>query len=364
MSRKVGDVVQLTWLRGGAILLVMFSHLTRIFEYEYLTGGKQSVFPILKVFDLGSFGVTVFFALSGCTLYLSNKNSGYAEFMIKRFFRIWPIFFISFVFYYVFVQFFNLFYLGNQPSWLSNQFDVYINVSDVLSYLFLINNYFGEYQIINGAYWSLPVEFQYYMCFPVVALLAEKGWKAPLFLIFLLYVVYLKEPFYANDYAFFQLAGSFIGGVFIGSRFLKNDIKTMSLISGALVCIASVILAISVRYGLLFSGYYYEIWVAISIVLVHVFLATDCSSLKNNACVKVFHDIGLSSYSAYLFHNLIFAVFYCIVARYVLFDSWFNQFVFSCVAILTTLLFSQFVYEHVEKRFIKLGRRLITTNTI
>ena len=109
-NKAVPHIQQLTWLRGVAALFVIISHVLRATEVKYSEADNISTNFILSFLDLGNFGVVLFFTLSGTTLYLSNAKKIYGAnlffFYIKRFFRVWPAFFVSLILYIIFCFFF------------------------------------------------------------------------------------------------------------------------------------------------------------------------------------------------------------------------------------------------------------------
>ena len=140
------------------------------------------------------FGVMLFFTLSGCTLYLSNSNKissgNLSTFYLKRLFRIWPAYIASLLLYLLFRPLFNLWYSDPTGHWIEKQFMASFNLSDFISYITLTSNLFGERGLFNNAYWSLPVEFQYYLLFPLAILLTRHlGTIGPIFLALLLYSI-------------------------------------------------------------------------------------------------------------------------------------------------------------------------------
>ena len=86
---KQGYLNSLTWLRALAAFFVVVSHSIRTAEVKYSVSDEESYFFPVSLLDLGTFGVYLFFALSGCTLYLSNGDKfktrySYYSFFVKR----------------------------------------------------------------------------------------------------------------------------------------------------------------------------------------------------------------------------------------------------------------------------------------
>jgi len=170
---KYKHIEQLTWLRGIAAFLVIVAHSIDATKVKYSDSDVTSRFPPMDFMGLGFFGVALFFVLSGCALWISNRrfdnHRGIIKFYIKRVFRIWPAFFVSVLIYLVFIQIFQYFYLSEPRGlWIEFLADSDFSFINVLQYLSLTSNLTGPDNIMNVAYWSLPVEFQFYIIFPVL----------------------------------------------------------------------------------------------------------------------------------------------------------------------------------------------------
>jgi peptidoglycan/LPS O-acetylase OafA/YrhL len=146
-------------LRGIAIFIVLLQHLSitpPLFELFHL---KSQNIPFYL-------GVELFFLISGYVVTRSfiSKKLNLKLFYSKRIFRIFPLI-IVFLALSTFLNFFKTF--------CTVPWDVFI--SDALSILgsYLINHKsHGIYY--NGAMWSLSVEMQFYLIFPVLLILFYK----------------------------------------------------------------------------------------------------------------------------------------------------------------------------------------------
>ncbi len=168
-------------LRGIAILAVVAYHWLGIAFGRYdlpWRGAIRSLsvtpaFLVLSPLCLGYLGVAVFFVISGFCIQLSyarNPHAGLRAFYLRRFFRIYPPYLVALLLYAIA---FPPTRLGFATRW---------DWAQLGSHLFLVHNLdarslFG----INGAFWSLAVEVQLYLLFPVlVALVSRLGWKRTL----------------------------------------------------------------------------------------------------------------------------------------------------------------------------------------
>ncbi len=355
---------QLTWLRGIASVLVIFSHILRSTESIYSNKDTANNYFIYKALDLGTFGVLLFFVLSGCTLYISysHKIKDYqstASYMIKRILRIWPAFFISILLYSVFRPIFSSNYITPKGNWIEYQFLSPVNISDYITYLTLTFNHLGSTGKFNNAFWSLPIEFQYYLIFPVLILILKKSKLTGLiFTSLLLYFI----PGMATigeliDTRFFTLSYSFIGGVALGylyqnlKPFCKvNNTLTLFLITSILALVSSVtndwiklpdIIFISNKWN------FYGVFAIISVAIVLSWRAK-----MNSHLAKLLKWLGDISYSAYLYHNLIIGIT-------ILFIIKFDLYRFKLIILVPTTLILTLLIAHLSYRYIELfGMRL------
>lgn len=149
---KTEHFAALDGLRGFAVLLVLISHANLIGVY---------VPNILNYPQMGTCGVQLFFVLSAYLLdrqianALLNQKADkryWLNYALRRFLRIYPMFFLSLLLYY----FLTMHVKGNMV------FGHDITIKDITKHLLLQK---GE-----GFYWSIPVEFKYYFLSPFLML--------------------------------------------------------------------------------------------------------------------------------------------------------------------------------------------------
>ena len=102
-------------------------------------------------------GVDMFFVLSGYTMMLTWRD-GVWDFLKRRFLRIYPAFFVAVVIWSAI----------NRPS-----------ADEIPGHLFFVNNMDPVHiKSINVVFWSLAVEMQFYMLFPLMMVLSWRSWIA------------------------------------------------------------------------------------------------------------------------------------------------------------------------------------------
>ncbi len=365
MLKLKNNIVQLSWLRGMAIIFVLFSHILRVIEIDNATGEKLDIFPLLKCLDIGSFGVLLFFALSGCTLYisLSQREFKRSGFLIRRFFRIWPLFTFSIVVYVFFSISMSQYTETAVNLWITNQLSYSLSMQDLVYYLLLINNYFGQYQIINGAYWSLPVEFQFYLMFSIIypVIYRTPLWISIIFtisIVVLSYVLYLylNTRTSYNDYVFFKSIFSFLGGIIVAKVYLRKAYRYNLLF--VFLAISSILfLAVFIRYTPLITTLHIEAWVLLSLLLLWIVLNMNTSKLINLKLLKVLEMFGTVSYSMYLFHNLLIMGTFLIFESLIDFQAWAAQILYAIFIMAAAYFISKIIYEQLEVKIINFGRK-------
>ncbi len=361
---------QLTWLRGLAAFFVIVSHTIRATEVKYSPGDEGSSFLLMSLFDMGGFGVVLFFVLSGCTLYISNSDKvsykDIATFYTKRFFRIWPAFVVSLAIYICFRFIFAAWYVEPQGHWIEKQFLLQYSIDDVFSYLTFTFNLTGPDGLFNNAYWSLPVEFQYYILFPIIVASLKFGVLGPVSLGSALYLLPTLGFYSVDNNTVFTLAFSFCGGVLVGYIYQKSLFRINSLLGFSLffslVCVSS---AIGQSYIVLpdvpiISGKW-NWYGGIAIVSVFVVLVTKIN-LHNKVELFLKH-YGTISYSTYLYHNLFVAIAVLLIINFEIYDAALRLFITFFFTLSASYLTASVSYKYIEKPSIKIGRNIIKKYT-
>jgi peptidoglycan/LPS O-acetylase OafA/YrhL len=363
-NSNTGYLEQLTWLRGIAAFFVIISHVLRATEVNYTSQNDYIIPAILYSLDLGTFGVLLFFTLSGTTLYIShtNKSVPITHFYIKRFFRIWPAFAVSLLLYALFQPLFISFYPELQGFWIEHQFITPYSTTDVIQYLLLISNISGNIGLFNNAYWSLPVEFQYYLIFPLLLLsLKYTNIIGPILIGLALYLIYKFELSNFVDTKVFMLGFSFCGGVVIGHVYTLLKNHQLSLPFATSIMLVSFVAASLIANKIItlpdlpiISG----IW---NWYILLSFVAVIAALFGKTHCPHVFQQAlkfsGNISYSAYLYHNLIIAVLITFCINFSI-ENYLQLIVVLLGTLLGTYYIANMSFIHIEQKGINMGRKV------
>lgn len=362
------EISVLTWLRGLAALLVIVSHTVRATESGYGTNGEGASFLLFDVLDLGALGVTLFFVLSGCTLYISNTSlqaaslRGVAGFYLKRFMRIWPAFFVAMCAYLVFRPIFQEFYGAPLGNWIEQQFLAESTITDIIKYLLLIFNITGPDGLYNNAFWSLPVEFQYYLLFPV--LLLSMRWSAhiaPVVITGGLYLLAKTGVVHINSTIVLTLAFTFAAGMMIGHVYLHHSIRIPQKLAMPLIAVVIAMASLMANGVVPIEAYRvipgeYEFYGICGIALVTFTLFGECALPRLIEPALMY--LGHISYSLYLYHNLLIAIAAILLISLNVHAGWTWLATVALFAFPGTVLIATISYRWVELPGIRFGRTL------
>ncbi len=156
-QKSKGTIASLDGVRGLAFLLIFAFHV----NHAGIGGDPNNPFISALLF-VGNTGVTLFFVLSGFLLFLPytqallfGKDWPPAKiYYIRRILRIFPGYFFSL---FILVMFTQPYFI--QPhNWIQ-----------LVPFLTFTMGFYNSSGLINGPYWTLAIEFQYYLILPLIA---------------------------------------------------------------------------------------------------------------------------------------------------------------------------------------------------
>ncbi len=161
MSKILKDRIPvLDNLRAFAALSVCLYH------FVCTTTGYIKSDWILNIFSFGKSGVQLFFVISGFiipwSMYAAKyKLSNFITFMVKRLVRLEPPYIISFLVATT-VLLLREYLLG------ANENLQEISITRVILHFGYLIPFFNQYEWINQVYWTLAIEFQYYLLIAIL----------------------------------------------------------------------------------------------------------------------------------------------------------------------------------------------------
>lgn len=362
-------IQSLTVLRGIAAALVVFSHCIKVASGSYFGEPAGTALPF-GLSEIGTFGVTLFFVLSGFTLFENYGNapaSDIGKFIVRRVFRIYPAFAGSIVAYLLVEAAITISVGWPDLPWIGD-FGKHISSAAFLQYLSLTFNFTGNWFYINNVYWSLPIEFQFYLLFPVFALVLR---LYPPALIVVALTLYLGSAACHASFLTLQLAWQFAGGMLVawGARRVKRLPPDSILWLGPAAAIFLVLLTTSLGdrmpyipgMGNLFmpqaSAFYFGI---AAIIVVFSVALIDRATTMHGAIWRLLVAQGESSYSLYLYHNLALLLCYPAIIEFRIVD-WQRSALIYGFGVPVAYLVAWCSYRLIERPGNELGRRLIAS---
>lgn len=334
--KPLGYVSGLDGLRAFAILLVMLSHAN------------------FQFFQNGGIGVPVFFALSGfliTTLLLEEfkkyNKIEFKAFYIRRTFRLFPALYCMLLFTFLYALFFN-----------SKMYDDI--VTEIIAaglYVYNLSWIWNVKQVMLYHTWSLGVEEQFYLIWPILLFIFLKynsiKWLSILLTVFILFIG-INETFVLFNNSGISILNSITNeSIFMGCLVAILRWKGMILFKIpswiAFLSIISIFLLGMFPHDT-FNSFFEKRTPGVFAILIILYLIRD----KNDLLSKIFTNklsvfIGKISYSLYLWHLPVFKVFS--------FDSSLPSLVSFFGKFIVSLLFALLSWFLLEKKAITYGHK-------
>ena len=350
MSNKLKFNSSINSLRGLSILSVLFYHL----EFQIFKGGFV--------------GVDIFFVISGYLISKSvipkiqNNEFSFMEYLNRRLRRILPsyilIIFISFIIISLFFSD-NHYYYSLKEIFYSFFFFQNFYYWDQSGYFGLENLY---KQLLNT--WSLSVEFQFYLFFPLIFWVFRKLIILPILLSLILSLIFLDRNF--SYFLFITRFFEFGFGIIIfylqknkENKFLIKNYNYIFLLGLALIIFSILYLDGSKP----FPGFY-----ALGPCVGASLLIYFSKNSKGNLIIdnKINNFFGNISYSLYLIHwpLIIFYKYYFVKINLNVLDQFFLIFLSILLSYLNTYYFENFFYKYKKKIFFFSFKKILIFNFI
>ncbi|MFK8013045.1 MAG: acyltransferase family protein [Marinicellaceae bacterium] len=347
-------------LRGIAALLVVWQHSSEMF-IKQIGVAQHGIFlaEIAKELDFGRIGIICFFLISGFVIPSSLKtddNSGLKKFAIRRFFRLYPAYWVSIVMVVLISSFYT-----SIPSSIT-----------ILANSTMIQGVFQQPHL-NGLYWTLQVELIFYLLCAILfffnRLHNDKSIFVLIVIFFSIFVIMQCLPLITANplkmHKEVQLLPYLLSIMFLGAFYRKiydnlaqnkkNPITLKKYVFVAtFMCLGLPltlltlsflkieIVADSFRFG---AGH--------SLGFVLFFLGIIF--IKKAPRFILF--LGLISYSLYLFHPMVMRIMVQLTKNNSIFQG-FHVSVYILATTLFSILLAYTIYTFVEKPALKLSHRI------
>jgi exopolysaccharide production protein ExoZ len=302
---------------------------------------------------IGLYGVSIFYVLSGLTMYLVYQNKmttidSVKSFFTKRIFRIFPLYWLACLGSVLLLK-------TKADSWA-----IFWNFSGLFAF-------FNKNSLTTGG-WSIGNELVFYAFFPLLIWVLTKGKK--IFITFFIISILIGLFFcffvlnttqtmmvqwinYINPFnqLYFFIAGIWLGTIQSYSPIIKQN-------QGIIICILLIMSALFVFAPIqgsqtaLISGINRIIFSVLSIGICFCFFVLEIKLLP--FIEKVLCKLGEISYGVYLIHPICFLKLREVLIAYFIISTE----MYFTIAIIFTILLSYIIYSWIEKPMIRLGKYL------
>jgi len=297
-------------LRAVAVIFVIFAHYFGIFWYDpniplYINASADTIdlsvpsfVSFFNSFSLpylnwGPLGVDIFFLISGFVIPISLSKYSRSSFVIRRFFRLYPTYFVSFLFVITMILLSSIYFNTHFSYSLGN---------------ILLHSIIGLREItgiasIDLVVWTLEVELKFYILTVIfLPLFRDKSlllFLLPITLSILLVLLFIVTSFTATS--FIPLIYMFIGSAFY--MHFKSSITTKELLIITALLVALFVGVYQLLGSKIFSDvylkqiYYNGLYALIIFAISYIFRR----KFKYN---RVLGFIAKISYPFYIIHSI------------------------------------------------------------
>lgn len=354
-EKRPPHIPALDGLRGIAILLVVFYH-----SYDFV-----------KPSALGWLGVDIFFVLSGyliTTILIDTvgQPNFLKNFYIRRILRIFPLYY-SFIFFFLII--FPL--LANRSIvqyYIDNQIYIWTYLQNWL-YAF----HFPANASLLNHLWSLAVEEQFYLCWPLLILLIKKPKTLFFVMLFILILVMgmriaLILTGTIGDGAFFPFTR--VDGLCIGALVALLHKRHIHFLSRHMALVVTGIAGLNFIFYFFNAGriqgypYFffigYTTFTALFGLLVHEIVMNKTPMINKPLSFAPLRFIGRISYGFYLFHWPCFVLLTPLLRKHLgphlSLSAEAQQYLFPTLSVLVAFVISIISYYGFERIFLRLKK--------
>ncbi len=326
----------------------------------------------------GELGIILFFVLSGflITYLLLEEHRrtgtiGIKAFYMRRILRIWPVYYLVVIFSLFILPNFHFFDIPGLSEQINDGF--FLKSLAYMSFMPNLGYTFYEHIPYATQTWSVGVEEQFYLLWPVLMLYAVRKQKVLQVLIATV-IIYLlvKTAVVVGHIAYpasvpmlkswlfwdhFSIDCMALGGISAYLLFYRKEKALKILFNKYLQASLYIILAIITVKGLIIPWYSKELFAIIFMVLI-LNLAANKNTLINLE-YKPLNYLGKISYGLYMYHNFVLTL----VLKLFMLSGWVNVgsiiggIVYQLVSIGLTIVVSALSYEYFEKWFLGIKTR-------
>lgn len=367
-------------IRFIAALMVFLQHAVSP-SYQYLPIKNTIWEKLLNTISSGGTGVSIFFVMSGFLItyllvseYEINKRISIKKFYLRRILRIWPLYFLVVGFSFLVYPFLKSL-MGIDTS-LGSNFIYHLTFLSNFDVINIQKNCFGSDAVSQNITWSVSIEEQFYLFWPLLfVFLPKRLWVCSILFIIagslFFRVVYHNDGIVLYFHTFSVLLDLGIGGLMAylikENGKLKLFLENVSTLTHLILFVFSFCLVFwnneifAFKYGLAIG----RLFVSFSFALIISAQAmTKSESILNLRNLSFADKWGKYTYSIYLIHPIAI-VLIDVLVRLLHFSktNFINLFSIGIICFILTLFLSKISYKYYESRFLSLKDKFTTIHT-
>ncbi len=368
-------------IRTLAFLMVFLQH-GFTHTYELLHIKNDVVNRVFQIASSGGTGVSLFFVLSGFLItYLllqEVKQTGkinVLHFYLRRMLRIWPLYYAVVIFAFVLYPFLKS-QIGIISTYGSNPIYYYTFLSnfDVIN---IQKNFPGQDSMSGGITWSVAIEEQFYLLWPLLFIIIPKHKYLFIFLFtFFISLIFRLINFDDGVVVYFHSLSACtdlsIGGYFAYLVSTNNRIKSIfQNLSFKKSIIFYIIFLLFIYFDDVPSSDNKGLVIFNRVISPIFFAIFICEQSFSSTKLFAFSDFkflsfwGKYTYGLYLLHPI--AITFCDIVARVLKIDYKNSFQISIFIAISSLILSFLIayisYEYFEKFFLQLKNRFVVVHS-
>lgn len=361
-------------IRFIAASMVVTAHVI-LPAFKYWNIENSIAWSFLSFIGSGSLGVQIFFVLSGFLIsYLLIKEHekqqaiSLKKFYMRRILRIWPLYFLVMLFSFLIIPYLKSFQ-GNV-----------IHFEDLPYYLSFTSNFavlhnIGSETIAKSITWSIAIEEQFYVFWPLLFLFPKRTWLFSILFIILFslgfqiihsdeyYVLYLHTISLLSDLAI----GGLLAFLIKDSKKIKSFFENATNITHLFLFAAPLIIffygegIFHFQYGVILQRFSMSLSIALLISAQALSKKHSVFHLSNWKCAT---RLGKYTYGIYLIHPIVvelitMVVFYLKIPN----TSFISAMAIGLTIFIVSVLLSIISYKYYESRFLKIKEKYFTFYT-
>lgn len=354
-------------IRTIAFFSTFLAHAFYADSADVLRGGAfQWAIKFREVF---SFGVPIFFVLSGflITFLMLKEQEEFGRFSLKKFYirrllRIWPVYYVVLLFGFVCFPLIRTYVLGVEMVETANP-TLYVLF---LSNFDQINQGVLPFGVGLGPTWSVGIEEQYYLVWPLLFLLfSKKRFIFPILFIILLSLTINSVSLLPGKHTLYSMIYLGVGALYaylayFHKAFIMKVVHVHRIVFVLVVTLLITLMFLSTKYSFPF------VFILLISILIGYIIVYQCYSKQLNLkTIPFIESLGKYTYGLYLYHVICNFIIHAVVDDVLKIQesSLTVIFVRPILSLGLSLVLSYYSYHYYEKFFLRLKKKYSPVKT-